>query len=469
MKNTNLTLNKKVSLLLLSSLFLTIVFSFLFIHFLYKDLYIGTVKESLLYQGQRTADHYHYGDVSGSVRDKILWYNVISPYEVSVVEKLEDLTKSFPYRIDQNPLISIEDKRELAKGNPVMKEGYVAEFNRNVIGAIFPLMNEERLMGYLLIYIPLAEMTEVFSKGIPILVLTGVMFYFVLFLIIQSSLGTLFKPVREMQLFSNKVAKGDFSSRLNVTSKDEMAELALTFNSMVDSLQHQEERKRQFLSNVAHELRTPLTYIGGYAKALTDKVQTNPEEMEESLHLIQKESIRMQKLITELLELNKLEDTSFSLDIEPIVLSQLIMDSLTLIRPHAENKKMDVQHDLNEESIINGDPNRVMQVFYNIFDNALKYSPEESFIFIQSYEEDGMAVVKVGDNGIGIPAGSLSHIGERFYRSDLSRTRNTGGYGLGLSIAKEIMYKHDGSLSVDSEEGKGTTVYLRFPLLEIKD
>jgi signal transduction histidine kinase len=469
LKNTNLTLNKKVSLLLLSSLFLTIVFSFLFIHFLYKDLYIGTVKESLLYQGQRTADHYHYGDVSGSVRDKILWYNVISPYEVSVVEKLEDLTKSFPYRIDQNPLISIEDKRELAKGNPVMKEGYVAEFNRNVIGAIFPLMNEERLMGYLLIYIPLAEMTEVFSKGIPILVLTGVMFYFVLFLIIQSSLGTLFKPVREMQLFSNKVAKGDFSSRLNVTSKDEMAELALTFNSMVDSLQHQEERKRQFLSNVAHELRTPLTYIGGYAKALTDKVQTNPEEMEESLHLIQKESIRMQKLITELLELNKLEDTSFSLDIEPIVLSQLIMDSLTLIRPHAENKKMDVQHDLNEESIINGDPNRVMQVFYNIFDNALKYSPEESCIFIQSYEEDGMAVVKVRDNGIGIPAGSLSRIGERFYRSDLSRTRNTGGYGLGLSIAKEIMYKHDGSLSVDSEEGKGTTVYLRFPLLEIKD
>jgi signal transduction histidine kinase len=248
-----------------------------------------------------------------------------------------------------------------------------------------------------------------------------------------------------------------------------MAELALTFNSMVDSLQHQEERKRQFLSDVAHELRTPLTYIGGYAKALTDKVQTNPEEMEESLHLIQKESIRMQKLITELLELNKLEDTSFSLDIEPIVLSQLIMDSLALIRPHAENKKMDVQHDLNEGSIINGDPNRVMQVFYNILDNALKYSPEESCIFIQSYEEDGLAVVQVGDNGIGIPAGSLSRIGERFYRSDLSRTRNTGGYGLGLSIAKEIMYKHNGSLSVDSEEGKGTTVYLRFPLIEIKD
>ncbi|MCA1062857.1 HAMP domain-containing histidine kinase (plasmid) [Cytobacillus spongiae] len=467
MKNSNLTLNKKVSLLLLSSLLLTIVFSFLFIHFLYKDLYIGTVKESLLYQGQRTADHYHYGDVSGSVKDKILWYNVISPYEVAVVEDLDDLTIRFPYLIDQKSLITNEDKRELAKGNRIMKEGYVEEFNRNVIGAIFPLMNEEKLMGYLLIYIPLAEMTEVFSRGIPILVLTGVMFYFVLFLVIQSSLGSLFKPIREMQLFSNKVAKGDFSGRLHVHSKDEMAELALTFNSMVESLQHQEERKRQFLANVAHELRTPLTYIGGYAKALTDRVQTNPEEMEESLHLIQKESIRMQRLITELLELNKLEDSSFSLDIEPIVLSQLIMDTLTLIFSQAKMKKIEINHQLNEESIINGDPDRVMQVFYNVLDNALKYSTEKSPIFIQSYEEDGMAVVKIQDSGIGIPEESLSQIGERFYRSDLSRTRNTGGYGLGLSIAKEIMHKHGGSFSIQSSEGKGTTVYLLFPLLDI--
>ncbi|CAN7376915.1 sensor histidine kinase [Rossellomorea sp. LjRoot5] len=467
MKNINLTLSKKVSILLLSSLFLTIVFSFLFIHYLYKDLYIGTVKDSLLYQGQRTAAHYHYGDVSGNIKDKILWYNVISPYEVSVVENLDQLGKSFPFLIDQQPLINSKDIKELASGNHVMKEGYVDEFKRKVIGAVFPLMNEDKLKGYLFIYIPLAEMTEVFSKGIPILILAGVMFYFVLFLIIQSSLDSLFKPVREMQRFSNQVANGNFTERLEVTTKDEMAELALTFNSMVDSLQHQEDRKRQFLSNVAHELRTPLTYIGGYAKALTDRVQTNPEEIEKSLHLIQKESVRMQKLITELLELNKLEDAAFSLDIEPMVLSQFIMDSLTLIRPQAELKHIEIKHTLNEESIINGDPNRVMQVFYNILDNALKYSPERTSISIHSYEKDGMAVVKIKDDGIGIPGDSLSQIGERFFRSDLSRTRNTGGYGLGISIAKEIMHKHKGSFSIESEEGNGTTVYLMFPLLEL--
>ena len=246
-----------------------------------------------------------------------------------------------------------------------------------------------------------------------------------------------------------------------------MAELALTFNKMVDSLQHQEDRKRQFLSNVAHELRTPLTYIGGYAKALTDRVQTNPDEIEESLHLIQKESKRMQKLITELLDLNKLEDASFSLDVEPMVLSQFIMDSLMLIQPNAVMKKIDIKHTLNEDSIINGDPDRVMQVFFNILDNALKYSPQKSQIFIHSYEEEGMAVVKIQDKGMGIPEESLSQIGERFFRSDLSRTRDTGGYGLGLSIAKEIMHKHKGSLIVESKEGCGTTVILSFPLLEL--
>ncbi|BCB03862.1 sensor histidine kinase [Bacillus sp. KH172YL63] len=467
MKRGSLSLNKKVSLLLLSSLFLTIVFSFLFIHFLYKDLYIGTVKESLLYQGQRTADHYHYGDVSGNVKDKILWYNVISPYEVTVVENLDDLQISFPYQIEEKPLINESDLHVLKQGAHIMKEGYVKEFHRNVIGAVFPLMNEERLMGYLFIYIPLAEMTEVFSKGIPILLLAGVLFYFVLFIIIQSTLSSLFKPVREMQNFSNKVAKGDFSERVTVTSHDEMAELAHTFNSMVDSLQHQEERKRQFLSNVAHELRTPLTYIGGYAKALTDKVQMNPEEIENSLQLIQKESVRMQKLITELLELNKLEDASFSLDVEPIVLSQFIMDSLSMIRPFAESKQIDFQHELDEDLIISGDPDRVMQVLYNVLDNAFKYSQRNSSIVVWSYEEEGMAVVKIKDEGIGIPQASLSQIGERFFRSDLSRTRDTGGYGLGLSIAKEIMRKHEGTLFIESEENKGTTVYLKFPLLEV--
>ncbi|WP_064093282.1 sensor histidine kinase [Rossellomorea aquimaris] len=466
MKIRNYSLRKKVSLLLLITLFFTIVFSFLFIHFLYKDLYIGTVKQSLLYQGQRTADHYHYGDVSGNVKDKILWYNVISPYEVTVNDNLEELVNSFPYDINHQTFLTKSDRTQLAEGHYVIKEGYVNEFNRNVIGAIFPLMNEEKNMGYLFIYTPLAEMTEVFSKGIPILVLTGLIFYFILYIIIHTSLRSLFKPVAEMQMFSNKVARGDFSERLNVKTDDEMEELAITFNSMVDSLQHQEIRKRQFLSNVAHELRTPLTYIGGYARALTDKIQTNPSEIEESLHLIQNEAVRMQKLITELLELNKLEDSSFSLEKEPVVLSQLIMDSITLMNPLAQSKSIQLHHKLDEELIIDGDPNRILQVFYNVLDNAIKYSSTNSRIHIQTYESNRQAVVEIQDKGIGIPAKSLSQIGERFYRSDLSRTRDTGGYGLGLSIAKEIMNKHNGTLKLDSTEGKGTTVYLSFPLFE---
>ncbi|MDR4936752.1 ATP-binding protein [Rossellomorea marisflavi] len=467
MKKRSWTLNKKVSMLLLLSLLFTILFSFLFMHFLYKDLYIGTMKESILYQGERTTAHYHYGEVSGDIKDKILWYNVISPYKVDVVDSLHELKENFPYKVDGKPLLSKEDTALLDQGQHIMKEGYVKEFDRDIVGAIFPLMNEERHMGYIYIYIPLAEMTEVFQKGIPILVLAGTMFYFLLFVIIQSTLGSLFKPVKEMKAFSNRVANGDFSQRLDVSRNDEMSELGRTFNHMVDSLENQEERKRQFLSNVAHELRTPLTYIGGYTAVLMDKVHTDPDDAEESLKLIQKESIRMQKLINELLELNKLEDSSSHLEFEPIVLSELLSDTLSLVQPHAREKDLVLEKSLDEETIINGDPDRIRQVVYNVLDNAIKYSKPQGKIILRSSRQGDEALITIRDHGIGIPSSSIPRIGERFYRSDLSRTRNSGGYGLGLSIAKEILHRHGGSLQIESEEGVGTTVTVRIPLLKL--
>ncbi|MHC8522145.1 sensor histidine kinase [Rossellomorea sp. H39__3] len=297
--------------------------------------------------------------------------------------------------------------------------------------------------------------------------MAGTMFYFLLFVIIQSTLGSLFKPVKEMKAFSNRVANGDFSKRLDVSRNDEMSELGRTFNHMVDSLENQEERKRQFLSNVAHELRTPLTYIGGYTAVLMDKVHTDPDDAEESLKLIQKESIRMQKLINELLELNKLEDSSSHLEFEPIVLSELLSDTLSLVQPHALEKDLVLEKSLDEETIINGDPDRIRQVVYNVLDNAIKYSKPQGKIILRSSRQGDEALISIRDHGIGIPSSSIPRIGERFYRSDLSRTRNSGGYGLGLSIAKEILHRHGGSMQIESEEGAGTTVTVKIPLLKL--
>ncbi|WP_044895934.1 sensor histidine kinase [Bacillus alveayuensis] len=466
MKIKQLSLNQKVLSLLIISVVMAIIFSFLFIHFLYKDLYIRSIKESLIYQGEQTAAHFHYGSLNHEIKERIFWYNVISPYEVVVVDKLDELDQFFPYKINYEDLISKEDEKQLRDGKYVMKEGYVKEFHRNIVGAIFPLGNQEELIGFIYIYVPLAEIPEVFRKGIPILVIAGALFFLFLYFGIRYFLKTIFKPLREMQAFSKEVGRGNFSKRVSITSSDEIGELAMAFNKMAQSLEQEEENKKEFLANVAHELRTPLTYIGGYSQILLDEIYHSPEELKKHLKLIQKETKRMQKLINDLLELNKLEDKNFKLTKEPIVLSQLILDSLELFQTSLKQRNIKLVMHLDDELIIYGDHSRLKQVFYNVVDNAIKYSYQNSQINISSYQDGSFAIVAIQDYGIGIPANDLNRIGERFYRTDKSRSRKTGGTGLGLSIVKEIMLLHDGKMDIKSEEGKGTLLLLSFPIVE---
>lgn len=461
----NLSVSHKVLSLFLISFIISIVFSFLFIHFLYKDLYIRSVKEQLIYEGERTAAHFHYGSLSGEIKDKIAWYNVVSPYEVIVVDELEELGQHFPYQIDYEHLISKEDEQKLLRGQYVTKEGYVKEFRRNIVGAIFPLTHEQKLIGFTYIYVPLAEIPEVFSKGIPILILSGSFFFLILFLAVNYFVHSIFKPLRIFRAFSREVGQGNFSKRVPIDTSDEIGELADAFNKMAESLEEQDERKKEFLSNVAHELRTPLTYIGGYTQILLDKAYSSKEEERNHLLLIDKESKRMQKLIHDLLQLNQLESQQLTLEKEPIAFSQLILDSLELFTPSLTKRNITIQTKLDDDIIIMGDSNRLQQVLYNVIDNAVKYSYENGEIRITSYHNGDRAIVTIADDGIGIPKKDIDQIGERFYRTDKSRSRKTGGTGLGLSIVKEIAALHDGTMEIQSEEGKGTTVSLSFPLV----
>lgn len=461
----NLSISQKVLTLFLVSFLLSIAFSFLFIHFLYKDLYINSIKEQLIYEGRQTAAHFHYGSLSGEIREKIAWYNAVSPYEVIAVDELEKLGEYFPYQIDYEHFISKEDEQTLLAGQYVMKEGYVNEFRRNIVGAIFPLTHQQQLVGFIYIYVPLAEIPEVFSKGIPILVLSGTVFFLLLYLIVNYFVQSMFKPLRTLQSFSKEVGKGNFKNRVKVETDDEIGELAYALNKMAESLEKEDERKKEFLANVAHELRTPLTYIGGYTQILLDEAYTSKEEAKKHLQLISKESNRMQKLINDLLQLNELENKDTLLEKEPIAFSQLIIDSLDLFKPSLEKRNITVQTSLNDEVIIFGNTDRLQQVLYNVIDNAIKYSYENGQIHLYLEQKDQFAILTIRDYGIGIPKKDLERIGERFYRTDKSRSRKTGGSGLGLSIVNEIIALHDGTMEIESEEGVGTTITLSLPVM----
>ncbi|MGX1195072.1 sensor histidine kinase [Metabacillus sp. SLBN-84] len=460
-----LNLSQKVLLLIGVCILFSILFSFFFLHFLYKELYFNSVKDSVIYQGERTAAHYHYGTLSEDIIEKIHWYNVVSEYEVIVLEDIKELKTYFPYKVNYEELLSESDRRKLEEGEYVVKDGFVKEFDREIIGAVFPITGENELIGFIYIYVPLAQLHEVFQGSLPILLLVGIMFFMLLFLVVNQIRRSLFRPLTEFEEFSREVSKGNYSKRLHTPQTDEMGQLAHAFNTMSRSLEEQDARKKEFLANVVHELRTPLTYIGGYSQALKGRMYQSEEEADHYLMTIEKETNRIKKLIHDLIDLDHLQENMYTLNTEPIAIAQLLFDTLALFDIRIKEKALKMELEVHEELIVSGDPNRLQQVFYNILDNAIKYSDENEMITLSLKESERQLVFTVNNRGNEIPAADLPSIGTRFFRTDKARSRSTGGTGLGLSIVKEIVRLHGGEMTIESGSGNGTTVNITMPII----
>lgn len=461
MKKIKLTLSKKILLLLLSSIGFTILFSFFFIHYLYYALYLSSIEESVIYQGKRTAANYHYGELSDEIIEKIQWYNIISEYEVIVVDNLDELSSYFPYQVNYATLVDPADQVQLEEGKYVLKEGFVEELDREIIGAIFPIKGVDGLLGFIYIYVPLTAIQDVFRESIPILITIGTLFFFTLFLVINRFWKSLFRPLQRLQQQAVEVSEGNYESRLPIDRDDEIGQLTKAFNLMSNSLAQQEERKKEFTSNVVHELRTPLTYIGGYTQVLKQKIYTSPEEAERYLTTIEKETERLNKLINDLIELNHLQENLYTINTQPIAIAQLLFDTIDLFTIRIAEKGLRLELNIEEDPIIMGDEQRIQQVFYNIIDNAMKYSAEQGAISIRLEEANHFVQFQVKNDGISIDMDDVQHVGERFFRTDKARNRATGGTGLGLSIVKEIVRLHNGQFSIESDATNGTTVTIQ--------
>jgi signal transduction histidine kinase len=460
-----LTLNKQIVIVLFSSIGFTILFAFFFINYLYSELYISSIEDSIIYQGKRTASHYHYGELSDEIIQKIQWYNIVSEYEIIVVDNLEELSSYFPYKINYETLVNPHDQSELEQGKYVMKEGFVEEFNREILGAIFPIKGENGLIGFIYIYVPLTAIQDVFRGSIPILLIVGTLFFCILFFVVHRVWKSMFRPLENLQRLSEEVSRGNYSNQIPIERNDEIGQLTKAFNQMNLSLEQQEERKKEFTSNIVHELRTPLTYIGGYTEALKQKIYTSPKEAKNYLTTIEKETKRLSKLINDLVELNHLQEDLYSINMQPIAIAQLLVDTIDFFDIHMTEKKLHLKLDIEEELIVLGDPQRIHQVFYNTLDNAIKYSLSGGTISIKLQEIDDIAQFQINNDGMVIKKEDIQRIGERFFRTDKARNRKTGGTGLGLSIVKEIVRLHGGRFTISSNQTMGTTVTIQLPCL----
>lgn len=273
----------------------------------------------------------------------------------------------------------------------------------------------------------------------------------------------LLAPIKTMTNTVEEISINALSKRLNVRgSKDELRDLAKTFNDMLDRLETSVEQQNQFISDASHELRTPIAVIQGYADLLVRWGKNEPQVLEESITAIKNEAESMNSLVQKLLFLARGDKERQHVEKENFSLCQLIDEILK------ETKLIDPNHQIvnvhNEDLIIYADRTLLKEAIRIFMENSIKFTPHLGIIKLNSYRKSNKAIITIEDTGMGIPQEDLPNIFNRFYRADKSRTKSSGGTGLGLAIAKWIIDNHQGNIHVWSELNSGTIVRIELPL-----
>ncbi|SHH50150.1 HAMP domain-containing protein [Caloranaerobacter azorensis DSM 13643] len=272
------------------------------------------------------------------------------------------------------------------------------------------------------------------------------------------------KPISEMTKAITKMAQGNLGLKVEIKTNDEFKQLANAFNVMSTKLSQVDKQRKDFVANVSHELRTPLSSIKLLSESLLHQEKVDALVYKEFLQDIDSEIDRLNNIIDDLLILVDLDKEKLTLDFKTTYINFLLEKIIARLKPLAENKKISLDYIEREKIQIKVDANKIQQAVINIIHNAIKYTPEGGRVEVKLYTERDYVVIRVKDNGIGIPKESLPQIFDRFYRVDKARSRSTGGTGLGLSIAYQIVSLHQGTIDVESELGKGSTFYIKIPI-----
>ena len=272
-------------------------------------------------------------------------------------------------------------------------------------------------------------------------------------------------PIRSIGNMTQKFAKGDFSERIKKESDDELGELCDSINYMADELSNTEQMKNEFISSVSHELRTPLTAIKGWTETVTSMYE-DKETFKKGMRVITSETERLSQMVEELLDFSRIQDNRLTLIMDTIDILAELGETVLIYQERA--RALGIKLDYYEPemlSFVYGDKNRLRQVFINIVDNAIKYSNKGDTVSVEAYEEHGEICISVSDTGMGISAEDLPKVKTKFFKANHTRR----GSGIGLAVADEIIQRHGGTLTINSEQGVGTTVLITLPCVEKKN
>jgi two-component system sensor histidine kinase ArlS len=311
--------------------------------------------------------------------------------------------------------------------------------------------------GYVYMFKSTDEVQKLISQFNKHFLLASILILFFLLITIFFLSKALTKPLILMKEATKRLSKGDFTVTLPLPSNDELGELSQSIQTLATDLNYLKQERNEFLASISHELRTPLTYINGYSDFARRK-GLNESDRSQYLDIIHEESDRVSRLLNELFELAKLDQNTFSIIKEKVDLFTFLKSVYEKILPAFNNKGIGLKFVCHQNIYVDLDPSRFEQVIFNLLDNSFKYSKVGTTTFIRVIERNGDIQITIKDQGEGIPQEDLPHIFDRLYRVDKSRSRATGGFGLGLAIVKQLVEAHGGTITVESQVGRGTSV-----------
>ena len=376
------------------------------------------------------------------------------------------LDSSAPVDID-NPIIVEHFDPTVTAGSYYTVGNFFDSFTEDTLSVFAPITSHFKVNGYVVIHIPMSTIQASSDNLLNISYILLIIMLLLSMIILFFFTEMVYIPLRKITYATEQYAIGNLHYEFQVDSADEMGYLASSLSYMASEIAKSEDNQKKFVANVSHDFRSPLTSIKGYLEAMLDGT-IPPEIHEKYLQIVLNVTERLNKLTHGLLHLNNMNTWGMILERTDFDVNQMIRNTAATFEGICKNKMIGIELILTgEHLLVNADMDKAQQVLYNLLDNAIKFSHNDSIIKIETTEKSNKVLISVKDNGIGIPKDSLKLIWDRFYKTDLSRGKDKKGTGLGLSIVKEIIHAHGENINVVSTEGVGTEFI--FTLAKVDD
>ena len=369
-----------------------------------------------------------------------------------------------------NITLKREYYEDVMKGNRVRFLGTLGGvFNAPTLTVGIPIRyNENNIMGGVFVSLPVPEIHQLRTGVFRILLLPISLVLLVALVIIYAMSLRITEPIKALNRAAKAIADGHLEQRVSLSESNEIGELGESFNKMADSLQQIENMRSSFVANISHDLRTPMTTITGFVQGILDGT-ISPEKQNQYLSIVLDETKRLSRLVTDLLDISKLEQGSFPLEMREFDMNETIRLTIIKLEKRLEEKNIGLTVNFQSDSLrVIADKDSIQRVLTNLMDNALKFTDDGGFIDISTgLTDQSKAFISIQNSGIGIEEQDLKHIFDRFYKSDKSRSLDKNGTGLGLYIVKNIIKSHGETIWVESTPNEFTR--FNFTLMPAKN